>query len=114
MRVPIQSEKLEALLPSAQHLTTCSDILSVFVQLEEGRQQEEAPSEEERLRMAAANAIRNKAAAARLEATDEAKRMNQMVLYSKCMAVRCGPSLLAPAEPLQPCVCRRDLMKPVR
>ena len=68
-----------------------------LVQLEEDRQQAEGPSEEERLRTAAADAVRGKAAAARLEATDEAKRMNQMVLYSKCMAVRCGSSVLAPA-----------------
>jgi hypothetical protein len=69
-----------------------------LVQLEEDRQQAEGPSEEERLKTAAANAVRGKAAAARLEATDEAKRMNQMVLYSKCMAVRCASSVLAPAS----------------
>ncbi len=58
--------------------------------MEQQRQEAEGPSEVERLRMAAADAVRGKAAAAKLEATDEAKRMNQMVLYSKCMAVRCA------------------------
>lgn len=58
------------------------------MQLAEERRRAEGPSEEERLRTAVADAVRSKAAAARLEATDEAKRMNQMVLYSKCMAIR--------------------------
>lgn len=68
-----------------------------LVQLEEDRQQAEGPSEEERLKMAVADAVRGKAATARMEAMDEAKRMNQMVLYSKCMAVRCGSSVPARA-----------------
>ncbi len=60
------------------------------MQLVEERRRAEGPSEEERLRTAVADAVRSKAAAAQLEATDESKRMNQMVLYSKCMAVRCA------------------------
>lgn len=32
--------------------------------------------------------MRDRAAAARAEASEEAKRMSQMVLYSKCVAVR--------------------------
>ena len=60
------------------------------MQLAEERRRAEGPSEEERLRTAVADAVRSSAAAARLEATDEAKRMNQMVLYSKCMAIRCA------------------------
>jgi len=66
-----------------------------LLQLEEERRRGEGPSEEQRLCTAVADAVRSKAAAARLEATDEAKRMNQMVLYSKCMAIRCArPSLV--------------------
>ena len=45
-------------------------------------------TEEERARAAADAAVRDAAALKRLEESDEAKRMNQMVLHSQCMAVR--------------------------
>lgn len=57
-------------------------------QLEEERRRREGPSPEERARRAAEDIVRNRAAAAKMEASDEAKRMNQMVLFSTCMAVR--------------------------
>lgn len=60
-----------------------------------------------------AEAVRSKAAAARLEATDEAKRMNQMVLYSKCMAIRrVRPSLLLACRPAlqrSPQCCNKEV-----
>ncbi len=72
-------------------------------QLEEEARRAQVPSKEERLRAAAAEAVRSRAALARMEASDEAKRMNQMVLYSKCVAIRC-------ARTCQPCItCRRHL-----
>lgn len=58
------------------------------MQLEEEARKARGPTEEEQLRAAAEEAVRSRAALARMEASDEAKRMNQMVLYSKCVAVR--------------------------
>ena len=45
-------------------------------------------TEEEKAQAASDAAIRDAAALKRLEQSDEAKRMNQMVLRSQCMAIR--------------------------
>ena len=45
-------------------------------------------TEEDRARAAADAIIRDAAALKRLEESDEAQRMNQMVLHSQCMAIR--------------------------
>ena len=45
-------------------------------------------TESEKLKLAEAEAIRTKAALQLEEQRDEVKRMNQMLLYSKCAAIR--------------------------
>jgi hypothetical protein len=56
--------------------------------MEEEARRVQGPSEEERLRAAAEAAARDKVLLARMEASDEAKRMNRMVLYSTCVTIR--------------------------
>lgn len=58
------------------------------MQMEKDRLNGRELTEEDRARAAADAAVRDAAALKRLEESDEAKRMNQMVLHSQCMAVR--------------------------
>ena len=58
------------------------------MQMEKDRLKGGELTEEEQGRAAADAAIRDAAALKRLEESDEARRMNQMVLHSQCMAVR--------------------------
>ena len=60
------------------------------VQMEQERLGKGQLTEEERARAAADTAIRDAAALKRLEQSDEARRMNQMMLRSQCMAIRCS------------------------
>ena len=57
-------------------------------QMEQERLGKGQLTEEERAKAAADMAVRDTAALKRLEQSDEAKRMNQMVLRSQCMAIR--------------------------
>ena len=56
--------------------------------MEKGRLKGGELTEEEHARAIADAAITDAAALKRLEQSDEAKRMNQMVLHSQCMAIR--------------------------
>ncbi len=58
------------------------------LQMEKERLRKGELTEEERIKAAADAGVRDAAALKRLEESDEAKRMNQMVLHSQCMAIR--------------------------
>ena len=66
--------------------------LSGRAQMEQERSGKAKLTDEEKAQAAADAAVRDAPALKRLEQSDEAKRMNQMVLSSQCMAIRSASS----------------------
>lgn len=72
-----------------QHLSTrCKLIQPLSLQLEEEGKKATPKSEMQRVREKEAFEIIARAQRAKLEEREEIKRMNQMIMHAKCMAVR--------------------------